>query len=142
MLNGGDAERGKAIFFEKVEVQCSRCHAVKGQGGTVGPKLDGIGKLRQREYLLEAIVFPNRAVAAGYENVTLTLKNGAVHFGLVKGEDDMELRLESPEDGPLKIAKADIVTRQRGLSAMPEGLAAALSKRELRDVVEYLAGLK
>ena len=142
VLNGGDAERGKAIFFEKVEVQCSRCHAVKGQGGIVGPRLDGIGKQRTREYLLESIVFPNRAVAAGYENVTLTLKNGAVHFGLVKGEDEKELRVESPEDGALRVAKADIVTRQRGLSAMPEGLAGALSRRELRDVVEYLAGLK
>ncbi len=142
VLSGGDAERGKAIFFEKVEVQCSRCHAVKGQGGTVGPKLDGISKLRSREYLLEAIVFPNRAVAAGFENVMVKLKNGAEHFGLVKSEDDKELRLESPEDGALKIAKADIVTRQRGLSAMPEGLGQALSRREVRDLVEYLAGLK
>ena len=115
---------------------------MKEQGGIVGPKLDGVGKLRSREYLLEAIVFPNRAVAAGYENVTLTLKSGAVHFVWVKSEDDKELRVESPEDGPLRIAKANVVTRQRGLSAMPEGLAGALSKRELRDVVEYLSGLK
>lgn len=142
VLEGGDAERGKAIFFEKVEVQCSRCHAVKGQGGPVGPKLDGIGKARSREYLLEAIVFPNRAIATGHENVILTLKDGAVHFGVVNGEDDRELRIESPEDGPLRIAKADIVTRQRGLSAMPEGLEQALSRREVRDLVEYLAGLK
>lgn len=142
VLEGGDAERGKAIFFEKVEVQCSRCHAVKGQGGPVGPKLDGIGKARSREYLLEAIVFPNRAIAADFEIVILTLKDGAMHFGVVNGEDDRELRIESPEDGPLRIAKADIVTRQRGLSAMPEGLGQALSRREVRDLVEYLAGLK
>ena len=108
----------------------------------VGPKLDGIGKLRSREYLLESMVFPNRAIASGFENVTLVLKNGAEHAGLVKGEDDKELRLESPEEGALRIAKADIVTRQRGLSAMPEGMEQLLSKREVRDLVEYLAGLK
>ena len=141
-LVGGDAERGRTIFAEKVEVQCLRCHAVKGQGGIVGPKLDGIGTQRSREYLLESMVFPNRAIASGFESVTLSLKNGAEHAGLVKGEDDKELRLESPEEGALRIAKADIVTRQRGLSAMPEGMEQFLSRREVRDLVEYLAGLK
>ena len=141
-LAGGDAERGRTIFTEKVEVQCLRCHAVKGQGGIVGPKLDGIGTQRSREYLLESMVFPNRAIASGFESVTLSLKNGAEHAGLVKGEDDKELRLESPEEGALRIAKADIVTRQRGLSAMPEGMEQFLSRREVRDLVEYLAGLK
>jgi quinoprotein glucose dehydrogenase len=141
-LVGGDAERGRTIFAEKVEVQCLRCHAVKGQGGIVGPKLDGIGTQRSREYLLESMVFPNRAIASGFESVTLTLKSGAEHAGLVKGEDDKELRLESPEEGALRIAKADIVTRQRGLSAMPEGMEQFLSRREVRDLVEYLAGLK
>lgn len=115
---------------------------MKGQGGIVGPKLDGIGTQRSREYLLESMVFPNRAIASGFESVTLSLKNGAEHAGLVKGEDDKELRLESPEEGALRIAKADIVTRQRGLSAMPEGMEQFLSRREVRDLVEYLAGLK
>ena len=141
-LAGGDAERGRTIFTEKVDVQCLRCHAVKGQGGIVGPKLDGIAKQRSREYLLESIAFPNRAIASGFENVTLTLRNGAEHAGLVKGEDEQELRLESPEEGALRIAKADIVTRQRGLSAMPEGMEQFLSRREVRDLVEFLAGLK
>lgn len=141
-LAGGDAERGRIIFLEKVEVQCLRCHTVKGQGGIVGPKLDGIAKQRSREYLLESIVYPNRAIASGFENVTLTLKNGAEHAGLVKGEDEKEVRLESPEEGTLRIAKADIVTRQRGLSAMPEGMEQYLSRREVRDLVEFLAGLK
>ena len=141
-LAGGDAERGRTIFFEKVEVQCLRCHMVKGQGGTVGPKLDGIAKQRTREYLLESIVFPNRAIASGFENVTLTLKSGAAHSGLVKSEDDKELLLESPEEGPLQIFKSDIMTRQRGLSAMPEGMEQFLSKQEVRDLVEYLAGLQ
>ena len=141
-LVGGDAERGQTIFSEKVEVQCLRCHAVKGQGGTVGPKLDGIGMQRSREYLLESMVFPNRAIAVGFENVTLTLKSGVEHAGLVKGEDEKELRFESPEEGALRISKADIVTRQRGLSAMPEDLVKALTRREVRDLVEYLAGLK
>jgi quinoprotein glucose dehydrogenase len=142
VLQGGDADRGRTIFFEKVEVQCSRCHIVKGQGGTVGPVLDGIGKRQTREYLLESMLFPSRAIAAGFESVTVTLKSGAMQAGLVKGEDEKELRLESPEDGPLRLAKSEIVSRQRGLSAMPEGMIEFLSKRELRDLVEFLVQLK
>lgn len=141
-LTGGEAGRGRSIFFEKVEVQCSRCHAIKGEGGIVGPALDRIARERSREYLLEAMVLPNRAIAPGFENVNLTLKTGAEHAGVVKSESETELRLESPEEGPLRLAKANIATRQRGLSAMPEGLEQLLTQRELRDLVEFLASLR
>ena len=141
-LTGGDAGRGRTIFFEKVEVQCSRCHAIKGEGGIVGPALDRIARERSRGSLLESMVLPNRAIAPGFENVLLTLNSGAEHAGLVKSEDEKELRLESPEGGPLRLAKGDIASRQRGLSAMPEGMEQLLTQRELRDLVEFLAGLR
>jgi len=41
-----------------------------------------------------------------------------------------------------KIPLGDIARRERGPSAMPEGLAAALTSRELRDLIEYLATLR
>ena len=141
-LDGGDAAAGRRIFMERADVSCLRCHAVKGQGGNVGPALDHIGKARTRDYLLEAMVLPNKAIAPGFENVLVTMKNGANYAGLVKGETETELQLESPEDGPLKLVKADIASRQRGLSAMPEDLKQFLTPREVRDLVEFLAGLK
>jgi quinoprotein glucose dehydrogenase len=141
-LVGGDAERGRTIFLEKADVQCSRCHAVKGQGGIVGPALDKIARQRSREYLLEAVILPNKAMASGFENVVIMLKNGVSHAGLVKSEDEGEVRLESPEAGPVQIPKSDIASRRRGLSAMPEGVEQFLTRRELRDLVEYLATLK
>ena len=141
-LAGGDAQRGREIFFNKAEVQCSRCHIIKGEGGNVGPVLDRIAKSRSREYLLESIVLPNKAIATGFENVLLTMKGGASYAGLVKAESETELQMDSPEDGPLKVAKTDIASRQRGLSAMPEDLKQFLTPREVRDLVEFLAGLK
>jgi cytochrome c553 len=51
--------------------------------------------------------------------------------------------LNVTEDGTTqKIPKDQIAKRQRGLSAMPEGLANMLSKQDLRDLIEFLAGLK
>jgi hypothetical protein len=52
----------------------------------------------------------------------------------------VELRLG---DGTLrKVAKADITGRDRGVSSMPEGFGEILSRRELRDLVAYLSGLR
>ena len=45
----------------------------------------------------------------------------------------------NPSTGEV-IKKADIEGRATGLSPMPEGMGEILSKRELRDLVEFLAG--
>lgn len=141
-LAGGDAAEGKRIFNEHAGAQCLRCHAVRGNGGIVGPGLAGVGKRLTREQLLESIILPNKSIAVGFENATIVLKSGANHSGLVKSETADELVLDSPEDGKLTLKKADIEKRIRGLSAMPEGLDKLMTRRELRDLVEYLAGLK
>jgi quinoprotein glucose dehydrogenase len=141
-LAGGDAERGKSIFFYKSETTCLKCHKVNGEGGDVGPDMKGIGAKQSREYLLESIVYPNKQIAKGYESVLLELKEGRTFSGVLKGEDDKEIRLMTAEGILLKFAKADIDTRQAGKSAMPEDEIKKLSKSELRDLIEFLSGLK
>ena len=141
-LFGGDAAVGRKIFFERADASCLRCHKIGWEGGDVGPNLTGIGQRQTREYLLESIIAPNAQIALGFESVTLTLKNGSVLAGSVKQETADWLELNSPEEGFLNLRKAEIVGRQRGPSGMPEGFGQALSKRELRDLVEFLANLK
>ncbi|HKP39095.1 MAG TPA: HEAT repeat domain-containing protein, partial [Pyrinomonadaceae bacterium] len=141
-LVGGDAAEGKRIFFEKAEVYCLRCHKVNGEGGEVGPDLTGIGAKQSREYLLESIVLPNKQIAPGFESTIVTMKSGTTYAGIVKSETATGLELNSPEDGLLKLKKADIQTRERGPSAMPEELRQILTKQEVRHLVEFLANLK
>lgn len=141
-LTGGNAEDGKKIVVEKAEVYCIRCHKVGGEGGEVGPDLKGIASRRTREYILESIVYPNKHFAEGYESLVVTLKNGTTYAGTLKSETAAELELNSPEDGLMKIKKAEIQTRAPGLSGMPEEIRQVLSKHELRDVVEFLSTLK
>ena len=62
--------------------------------------------------------------------------------GLIKSETDGEIEVNSPEDGILKLKKTDIKERQRGLSGMPEELRQVLSKQDLRNLIEFLSGLK
>jgi quinoprotein glucose dehydrogenase len=141
-LAGGDAEAGKRIFLTKAEVSCVRCHKVKGEGGDVGPDLAGIGAKQTRDYLLESIVDPNKQIAQGYETVILTLTSGKVVSGIIKGEDAKEVKLMTAEGQLLTVPKAKIDERARGKSAMPDDVVKHLSKRELRDLVEFLASLK
>jgi quinoprotein glucose dehydrogenase len=141
-LEGGDAENGRRIFLEKSEVSCQKCHKVKGQGGEVGPILDTVGGQKTREYLLESIVVPNKEIAPGFAQVVLLLKSEAVESGRIEVETEKEVALILGDGTRKKIAKKDIQARKVGLSPMPEDLVKKLSKRELRDLVEFLASLK
>jgi len=141
-LTGGNAEEGRKIFYERAEAQCFRCHKINGEGGEVGPDLTGFGAKQNREYTLEALTHPNAQIAPGFESVTVVLKSGTTYAGTLKSETSGELEIHSPEDGLVKVKKTDIQIRERGLSAMPEELRQVLSKSDLRDLVEFLGGLK
>lgn len=141
-LAGGDAEAGRKIFFERADVGCLRCHKIKGTGGDVGPDLTGVGARLKREELLESIVLPNARIARGYENLIVKMKGGQSYLGTLKKEDAENIYVQSPEDGPLRIPKAEIEDLNPGLSAMPAEIAGLLSKRELRNLIEFLASQK
>jgi quinoprotein glucose dehydrogenase len=141
-LAGGDAELGRKVFLERADVACLRCHKLNGIGGEVGPELAGVGTRLTREQLLESIVLPNARLTPGYENLLITLKDGASHVGLLRKEDAENVYIESPEDGALKIPKAEIQTLDLGLSSMLPDIATMLSKRDLRNLIEFLAAQK
>jgi quinoprotein glucose dehydrogenase len=141
-LLGGNSRAGREIFLNKTEVACLRCHKVRGEGGEVGPDLTGIGAKQTREYLLESIVDPSRQIAKGFETVVLALKDGTTVSGVLKEENEKEIRLITAEAAFVTVAKKDVEARDTGKSAMPEDIIKHLSKRELRDLVEFLAGLK
>ncbi|MDB5294542.1 MAG: hypothetical protein JWO31_525, partial [Phycisphaerales bacterium] len=141
-LAGGDAKAGYKVFAENAAVSCVRCHMANNVGGVVGPVLDGVGAKHPRDYLLESIVSPNAQIAPGYETVVVQTKDGKYKTGIVKQDDATSLVLLNPDNETITVAKADIKGRERGPSAMPEGLHKVLSKRDLRNLVEWLASLK
>jgi len=54
------------------------------------------------------------------------------------GEDAKELRLVTAEGKLIVLEKGKIEARKRGQSAMPTDLLKHLSKRDVRDLVEFL----
>jgi quinoprotein glucose dehydrogenase len=139
---GGNAEEGKKIFRERADASCIRCHSVDHEGGVVGPALDGLGAKQNREYILESIVFPNANVAPGFESAVIKTRSGKAVMGIVKGETPAEVTVMDADGNTVKLAKSDIISREKGLSPMPEGYKQALSLKDLRNLVEYLASLK
>ena len=139
LLSGGDAVRGARLFAEKADWGCQRCHRLGGVGGDVGPELKGIGKRLGREQVLESILHPNRRIAEGYETTVVTLDDGETRAGVVRGEEDGKLRLQTADAGEVRIPLARLRARDRAASAMPEGLGELMTRGDVRDVLEALA---
>ncbi|QDT14769.1 PVC-type heme-binding CxxCH protein [Alienimonas californiensis] len=141
-LTGGDVAAGKEIFFGRSAASCRRCHIADGEGGEVGPRLDGIAAKRDRAYLLESIVLPSAKIAEGFATAVVLKEDGQVVTGVLKSETAEALTLVLPTAEEVVIPTAQILDRADGPSAMPADIPDALTKREMRDLVEYLASLK
>jgi quinoprotein glucose dehydrogenase len=141
-IAGGNAERGRKTFFDRSDLSCVRCHKINDRGGEVGPDLSKIGGQQKRDYLLEAIVLPDKQIAKGFDPVVIVTESGKVYAGIIKEDDGKQIRLMTAEGNVVVIPKAEIEEQARGRSAMPEDLVKKLSYSELRDLIEFLAQLK
>jgi len=140
-LFGGDRLAGRRYFMTNSTGQCVRCHAIGGQGGEVGPSLTNIGNVLTRDQLLQALIEPSARLSPGYGSVVLTLADGQTVSGVLMQESGTELVLKTTEAEPLKVAVSRITKRENMPSSMPP-MGYLLSKREIRDVVEFLSNLK
>ena len=140
-LFGGNRRSGRNYFFRNSTGQCARCHAIGGFGGAVGPQLANIGNTLSREQLLQSLVDPSARLSPGYGNVTVTLTDGQTITGILAEETEKELILKTSDAEPLEIPLSRIETRRNLPSGMPP-MGTLMSKREIRDMVEFLANLK
>lgn len=140
-LFGGDRQAGRRYFLTNSTGQCVRCHAIGGQGGDVGPSLTNIGNVLTRDQLLQALIEPSARLSPGYGSVMVTLTDGQTINGVLMQESERELVLKTTEAEPLKVAVSRIAKRENMPSSMPP-MGYLLSKREIRDVVEFLSNLK
>lgn len=141
-LEGGDYARGYEIFFGRSSASCRRCHKVQGSGGEVGPDLSIVGKEKNREYLLEAIVTPSAKIAKGFETVIAIMDSGKVYSGIVRSDEGETLKLMLADGSIIDLKKDEIDETAKGQSAMPADLIKHLSAADLRDLVEYLSRQK
>jgi len=140
-LEGGDAERGRRIFREHRQAQCLRCHRIHGTGGDAGPDLSTVAARHDRERLLESLVAPGARIATGFGSTVLTLDDGTSVAGVVVEETSERLTVTTPEGTTVIVDPRTVEERSPPRSPMPE-MVPTLTRRELRDVVEYLSTLR
>ena len=135
--------RGAAAreFFQNQVLPCARCHKVGGEGGEAGPDLSLIGAQKSKEYLLESIIKPSAHIAAGFDVVTLQLKNGATETGSVASETPTEIVLKRADNTTATIDPKQVKERVTAPSSMPEIYAQVLTRAQLRDMVALLSVL-
>ncbi|RYC67094.1 HEAT repeat domain-containing protein [Spirosoma sordidisoli] len=140
-LLGGEPDKGRRIFMRHQTAQCIRCHAYDDLGGNAGPRLNGVARRLTREQLLEAVINPSARLAPGFGTTTLALKDGKTISGIIQGETATELTIKAGDQPDAVISKSQIVTRTDSPSSMPD-MKYLLTKREIRDVVSFLATLQ
>jgi putative membrane-bound dehydrogenase-like protein len=141
-LSGGDPLRGAAVF-KSTKTACAACHRVGDQGGTIGPDLSAIGKIRTRRDLLEAVVVPSASLARGYQTVNIATTDGKTHSGVVGRETVDAITLRNAQRSEIEIRRDRIEEfKPSKTSVMPSGLDRVVSQAELRDLLAYLESLK
>lgn len=143
IANPGDPKKGEALFHDLKGIACAKCHAVAGKGGQVGPDLSDLAAKYPREEVIASVLTPSAKISSGYETVVVLTADGVVINGVLKGETDEALELETAEAKRVSIPKGEIEERKAGtVSIMPNGLAEGLAPRDFADLIAYLGTLK
>ncbi len=140
-LLGGDPRRGAGIFWGHPTAQCIRCHSFNDYGGIAGPRMNGIAKKLTHEQILESLIEPSARIAPGYGIVVLELKNAKKISGILQEENKEGFVMKVGDKPDTLISKLDVVKKTDSPSSMPP-MHYLLTKKEIRDVVSFLATLK
>ena len=136
----GDPSRGEQIY-RRESMQCLDCHAIAGAGGAVGPGLESIGASAPDDYLVEALLDPDKAVKEGYHSAIVATNDGRIYHGIPIREADGTLVLRDAEGAEIPIPIVAIEQRAPGGSLMPAGLVSPLTRPELLDLLAFLSKL-
>ncbi len=143
LTRAGNAERGRATFFNLEKSQCLKCHRLGDQGARIGPDLTGIGGRFTRAYLIESVLEPSRTIAPSFETVAVAMNDGRVLSGVRTGETESTLVLADPEGKTHVVTKSEIETqRPQPSSLMPDGLEKPWTADEFVDLIAFLVGQK
>jgi putative heme-binding domain-containing protein len=135
---GGDAGRGRAVFAAK----CLTCHQQGGQGGRVGPALDGVG-LAGVDAMLRHVLTPSAAMEGGYRSFRVVTRDGRVVQGLLVSRNADAIVLRQPDTADVRIDARDIDRADfTGVSVMPEGLLESMPAADVSDLFAHLGSLK
>jgi len=141
----GDPARGAEIY--RTRGGCPACHIIAGDGKGIGPELTYVGDQRGLDYLRQSLTEPAEAQSQtrGYQDyltVRVDSPQGRVE-GLRIDEDAFSVLVRDVSGTVHSFRKSELTGYEKVFahSLMPE-YGAALSERDLDDVVSYLMSLR
>jgi putative heme-binding domain-containing protein len=130
----GDITIGKKLF----ETHCALCHQVGSLGKNVGPNLTGVSH-RSVEDLLSHILDPNMAINPNYVTCVVETNDGTVFTGLLAEDDAKGISLKLAQGLEQRVPRQSIKRKEVvATSLMPEGMEAAITPQQMRDLIAFL----
>ena len=137
----GNAARGEQVY-RRAELGCVNCHSVKGVGGKLGPDLGALGTAQPIDFIIGAILDPQREVKEGFTSLSVTTKHGEEFQGYSIRENGSEIVLRDILlNDEVTIPKSTIAQRRQSGSIMPAGLTDTLTRQDFIDLIKYLSEL-
>ncbi|WP_165251254.1 ThuA domain-containing protein [Paludisphaera soli] len=133
---GGDRRRGREVFLG-ASARCSQCHAIRGEGGTIGPDLSNLVE-RDFASVLRDVTEPSAAINPDFVAYQVAMADGRTLTGSVRTEDD-RLRMGLTTGEELIVSRADVEEmKPAGISTMPGGLPAAIGAEDFKHLMAFL----
>lgn len=143
VANLGDPARGEFIYRRK-QLACMSCHGIGAVGPAIGPNLAAVGAAATTDYVVEAILEPDKSIAEHYENMMVTLKGGGLHMGVItyRSKKEIVLRDSAVAGREIRIPQDTIRKMKPMPSLMPAGLVDQLkSREEFLDLASFVSQL-
>lgn len=132
---GGDPGHGDEVF----QSSCITCHALKGEGGKVGPDLSNAGT-KPLKFLSESILRPADSITPGYETWVVETKDNTKAIGVKIRDDASGVEILKATGDVITVARADIkeMKEEKNKSLMPEDMIEGLTVKDFQDVLAFL----
>jgi mono/diheme cytochrome c family protein len=137
----GDAQAGKLLFYDSSQQKsCHVCHAISGEGGSVGPDLSSAAGKRPRE-LFSAILMA-RSGGERYAALSVSTKGAEKVIGIKKDEDSESVRVFDVTELPPVLRtfqKSDISKSEPAVGwNVHRDNATLYTIRQLLDLISFL----
>jgi len=128
-----DLANGKLMFT----ATCMVCHEFHGGGQKVGPDLIGSGR-SNLDALLANVIDPNQIIGNGYENITVSTKDGRTLAGRIVEDTPGHVKLLGAGGAAQIVSRDQIATlTNTKQSLMPMGFG-NLPDAAFRDLIWYI----
>lgn len=132
-------EQGKNMFAAG---RCLSCHAMRGEGGSIGPDLTQVGTRFSKKDMFEAIIEPNKTISDQYASTVFMLTDGSTIVGRITDETQTEYVISQNPFAPQvtrQILKANVKSRHTSaMSIMYVGLINPMNEDEVKDLLAFL----